>query len=40
MSEIKAGDRVRIKKRPDWPMPTGYKLANIEGTIFEINEEI
>ncbi len=40
MNNIKAGDRVRIKERPDWPMPTGYKLAGAAGTIFEINDEV
>lgn len=36
MTDIKAGDRVRIKERPDWPMPTGYKLANEEGQVAEV----
>ena len=39
MIDIKEGDRVRIKDRPDWPLPTGYKLANAEGRVFEITEE-
>jgi hypothetical protein len=39
MTDIKEGDRVRIKDRPDWPLPTGYKLANAEGQVFEIVEE-
>ena len=39
MNDIKAGDRVRIKDRPDWYMPTGYKLANAEGHVFEVVEE-
>jgi hypothetical protein len=39
MADIKAGDRVRIKERPDWPMPGGYKLANSEGQVFEVIDE-
>ena len=39
MIEIKEGDRVKIKDRPDWPLPNGYKLANAEGTVFEIIDE-
>lgn len=39
MTDIKAGDRVRIKERPDWPMPMGYKLANEEGQVAEVIEE-
>ena len=38
MIDIKVGDRVRIKDRPDWPMPTGYKLANAEGQVVEVIE--
>ena len=33
MTKIKAGDKVRIKDRKDWPKPPGYKLANSEGTV-------
>ena len=33
MAEIKAGDRVKIKERKDWPSPPGYRLANAEGTV-------
>ena len=33
MAEIKAGDRVRVKDRKDWPSPPGYRLANSEGTV-------
>jgi len=36
MSDIKPGDRVRVKERPDWPMPTGYRLANLEGHVFDV----
>lgn len=39
MADIKVGDRVRIKARPDWPMPTGYKLAETEGKVAEVIEE-
>jgi hypothetical protein len=35
MANVKAGDRVRIKNRPDWPLPTGYKLAGAEGEVVE-----
>ena len=33
MTKIKAGDRVRIKNRANWPTPPGYRLANAEGTV-------
>ena len=33
MAEIKAGDRVRVQNRTDWPTPPGYILANAEGTV-------
>ena len=39
MSEFKAGDRVRVKPRPDWPMPMGYKLANLEGKVYDVIDE-
>ena len=39
MDNYQAGDRVRIKDRPDWPMPKGYKLANQEGRVFHVFEE-
>lgn len=39
MSNIKAGDRIRIKERPDWLMPVGYKLAKVEGTVSEVLED-
>ena len=38
MTEIKAGDRVKIKDRSDWPIPTGYKLTNLEGQVAEVIE--
>ena len=37
MGAIKVGDRVRLKDRPDWP--GSYRLANSEGTVFEVQEE-
>ena len=33
MAEFKAGDKVRIKDRKDWPSPPGYLFANAEGTV-------
>jgi hypothetical protein len=39
MSKIKAGDMVRVKERPDWPLPPGYKLANSEGEVASVNDE-
>ena len=39
MSTIKAGDTVRIKERPDWPSPPGYKLANSQGEVASVNKE-
>ena len=39
MSDINVGDRVRIKDRSDWPLPSGYQLAQHEGTVFELVEE-
>jgi hypothetical protein len=38
MAEIKIGDRVRIKDRPDWPSPPGYRLADSEGTVTKVWE--
>jgi hypothetical protein len=37
--DFKAGDRVRVKDRPDWPLPTGYRLANLEGRIYDVIDE-
>ncbi len=39
MSNIRAGDMVKIKDRFDWPSPPGYQLANSEGHIVSVNEE-
>jgi hypothetical protein len=33
---FQAGARVRIKDRPDWPMPGGYKLAKQTGTVYQV----
>ena len=38
MADIKAGDRVRIKDRKDWPTPPGYAFANAEGTVVTWSE--
>ena len=38
MAEIKVGDKVRIKDRPDWVSPPGYKLANSEGRVIQVGE--
>lgn len=37
---LNIGDRVKIKDRTDWYLPSGYKLANIEGRVFEVIEEM
>jgi hypothetical protein len=39
MLDLKPGDRVRIKNRDDWYLPSGYKPANARGTVFEVLEE-
>jgi hypothetical protein len=39
MSQIKAGDIVRVKDRLDWPSPPGYKLNKSEGQVASVNEE-
>ena len=39
MANLKKGDRIRIKDRPDWPIPAGYKLANSEGQVVGVIEE-
>ena len=33
MTNIKIGDRVKVKDRADWPSPPGFRLANAEGTV-------
>ena len=39
MNNIKAGDRVKIKDRKDWPSPPGYPLANSQGNVLSVREE-
>lgn len=39
MSKIKTGDIVRIKDRPDWPSPPGYRLVNSEGAVTSVESE-
>jgi hypothetical protein len=39
MSNIKAGDIVKIKERADWPSPPGYPLANSEGDVLGIRDD-
>lgn len=38
MANIKVGDRVRIKDRPDWLIGK-YKLADAEGRVAEVIDE-
>lgn len=33
MSKLKIGDRVRVKNRPEWPAPPGYRFADAEGVV-------
>ena len=33
------GDRVRVRNRPEWPSPPGYRLANLEGQVNQVREE-
>lgn len=37
MNKFKVGDRVRVKDRPGWP--GGYKIANWEGVVVEVEED-
>ena len=39
MSDIKAGDMVRVKDRSDWPSPPGYPMANSEGKVISVRDE-
>ena len=39
MADIKRGDKVRIKDRPDWWLPSGYKLADATGVVADVIEE-
>jgi hypothetical protein len=36
MADIKRGDRVKIKERPDWWLPSPFKLANATGTVDDV----
>jgi hypothetical protein len=37
--ELKPGERVRVKNRPDWPSPPGFRLVNSEGIVVRIWEK-
>ena len=37
MSELKVGDKVKVKDRPGWP--GGYQIANWEGEIVEVKDD-
>jgi hypothetical protein len=37
---LNIGDRVKIKSRTDWYLPSGYKPANVKGQVFEVIEEL
>lgn len=39
MTDIKVGDRVRVKDRPEWPSPPGFRLANSEGLVSQVNDK-
>jgi hypothetical protein len=39
LENLKIGDRVKIKDRAGWYLPSGYKPANAEGRVFEVIEE-
>ena len=32
-ARFQVGDRVRLKPRPDWPAPPGFRFAGAEGTV-------
>lgn len=36
MEKLQAGDKVKVKDRPEWP--GRYRLAGTEGTIVELQE--
>lgn len=38
-ANIQAGDKVRIKPRPDWELSSGYNLNNETATVFEMADE-
>jgi len=33
MAKLKVGDKVRIKTKPDWVTPPGFRFSNAEGTV-------
>jgi hypothetical protein len=39
MAVLKPGDRVKIKDRKDWYLPSGFKPANATGVVFEVPDE-
>ena len=39
MINLKPGDRVKIKNRSDWYLPSGYKPANATGKVFEVLDD-
>jgi hypothetical protein len=39
MVSFKKGDKVRIKDRADWWLPSKYKLANATGIVADVIEE-
>jgi len=39
MANLKVGDRVKIKDRQDWYLPSGYQPSNATGKVFEILDE-
>jgi len=40
MTNIKLGDRVRIKDRRDWPFPPAYRLTDTEGIVTKLWESM
>jgi len=40
MTDIKLGDRVRIKGRSDWPFPPAYRLTDTEGIVMKVWESM
>jgi hypothetical protein len=40
MSNIKWGDKVRVKARKDWPFPPMYQLTDTEGIVTKVWESL
>lgn len=40
MVKINVGDRIKVKDRSEWPSPPGYELANSEGEVVSVDEEL